>query len=828
MGGPPRRFAQGRRRARPPGVADDLHVRGARCHNLRGIDVSIPRGKTTVITGVSGSGKTTLAFDTIFAEGQRRYVECLSTYARRFLGRLDRASVEAVSGLAPAIAIDQKVSAQTPRSTVATVTEIHDHFRLLWTHVGVPHCPKCGEAVRACAPGQAPERLAGLGKGRLIAILPKARSAAELRAEGYARSRVGGREVDLDELVGNEVANLVVDRFDPVRVERTRIIEAVALAFRLGGGKCLFVHEKGELSIAEKPLCSRHGAVVPDPLTPRCFSFNHWQGACPACEGLGRKRTRAVWWKGENDQRLLADLAPGAPCPHCKGARLRPESLAVQVGGQGIGEVGAWTVDKAVAFFGDLQLVGNDAIIAEAPLREIRSRLSFLQRVGLGYLGLDRRGDTLSGGEAQRIRLASQIGSGLTGCIYVLDEPTVGLHPRDTGLLLDTVEDLRALGNTVLMVEHDPETIRRAHHVIDLGPGAGEEGGMVVGSGPPQELGPASVTGAYLRGERAIHVPSVRRTAKGWIDLGPLTLHNLRAVKARFPRGVLTAVTGVSGSGKSTLVMEGLVPSLPDCVVIDQAPIGRSPRSTPATYVGAWDAIRELFASMPLSVERGWNGGRFSFNGSAGACPHCGGHGKQQIEMHFISDVWVTCEPCRGRRFEATTLDVRWKGLSVADVLDLRVDEACELFAAQRRVLRGLQSLADVGLGYLRLGQSATTLSGGEAQRIKLAVGLTEKTVSEGKVYVLDEPTTGLHLADVERLLAVVDRLVDKGNTVIVVEHHLDVIRHADHVIDLGPEAGDQGGRILVAGTPEQVAAHRTSHTGRALREASPRNAPRK
>ena len=837
FGGGPRRFAAGRAKTFVAGRADDLVVRGARCHNLRGVDVRIPRGKTTVITGVSGSGKTSLAFDTIFAEGQRRYVESLSTYARRFLGRLDRAPVDAVEGLAPSIAIDQKVSAQTPRSTVATVTEVWDNMRLLWTHVGVAHCHKCGEVVRACSPGQAPERLAGRGPGRVVVDLAIARPAHELLAEGFARADRLGVAVALDSLGAAPVPCLVIDRFDPARVEKSRVIEAVALAYKLGGGRARFVSSVGSWPLCARAECSTHGAVVPDPLTSRHFSFNHHLGACPACEGIGRKRTRAVWWKGDADQRLLADAAPGALCYVCEGARLRPESLAVRVGGRSIAEVAAMSVADAAAFFSALQLAGNDRLIAELPLLQLGARLGFLLDVGLEYLSLDRRGDTLSGGEAQRIRLASQIGSGLVGCIYVLDEPTIGLHPRDTDRLLRTIDRLRALGNTVIMVEHDPETIRRADWVIDLGPGAGEEGGLLLAAGTPDGLGPASLTGAFLRGERVIAVPTARRQPAAWLTVGPIRQHNVAGVTARFPMGCLTVVTGVSGSGKSTVVLEGLVPALragrpgawrivpstgatqatPELSVIDQAPIGRSPRSTPATYLGIWDAVRELYAGTPVAKERGWTGGRFSFNAGAGACPHCGGHGQLRIEMHFVSDVWVRCDHCQGRRFERSTLDVRWKGHTVADVLEMRADAALELFAAHRKIARGLRSLVDVGLGYLRLGQSSATLSGGEAQRIKLALGLMERPGDVGRVYVLDEPTTGLHLADVDKLLRVLDRLVEQGHTVVVVEHHLDVIRHADWVIDLGPEAGAAGGTIVVEGPPERVVAEPRSHTGRAL-----------
>ncbi len=826
FGGKPVAFAAERPPASYGTGGGDLEIRGARRNNLRGIDVTLPRGKMTVVTGVSGSGKTSLAFDTIFAEGQRRYVECLSTYARRFLGRLDRAPVDSVRGLAPSIAIDQRNSGGNARSTVATVTELQDYFRLLWANLGVPHCPHCGVEVRAFGPSGAADHLARVapGKGRLVAQLPKGTTSAWLREQGFVRGWVasasegvaGGKEVDLESVA--TVSAVVVDRFDPNTIDRARVAEAVALAYRFGHDRAVFVGASGGASAAvvlsATAQCPDHGRVHLEPLTPKHFSFNHWLGACPACDGLGRQLLGSVY----------------VACPGCHGGRLKEALLAVRFAGRGIAEIGRMTVDEANAWFSGLTLHPLDARIAEQPLREARARLGFLGSVGLGFLTLGRTADTLSGGEAQRIRLASQLGGGLTGVIYVLDEPTIGLHPRDTARLLDTLEKLTANDNTLVIVEHDPETIRRAAHVIDLGPGAGEYGGRVLASAAPDDLGPDSITGAYLRGERGIPVPTERRAGGPPIRIRGATRNNLRKVNVDLPSNTLIAVTGVSGSGKSTLIMDLLVGALEgrevsakvtlpegewSFAVVDQSPIGRSPRSTPATYAGVMDPLRALFAATNTAKERGWDIGRFSYNTKKGGCTVCGGYGSELVEMHFLSNVWVRCDACSGRRYARETLEVRWKGLSIADVLDLRVDDALEQFAAHRSIVRPLQALVDVGLGYVRLGQPATELSGGEAQRVKLACGLAAR--QKRCLYVLDEPTTGLHLADVEKLVTVFDRLVDAGNTVIVVEHHLDVIRHADHVVDMGPEGGELGGRIVAQGTPERVEKVKASWTGQAL-----------
>jgi excinuclease ABC subunit A len=956
----------------PLGVAQatqgsDLLLRGVRTHNLRGIDVDLPRGKMSVITGPSGSGKSSLAFDTIFAEGQRRYVESLSTYARRFLGRMGKAPVDKVEGLAPAIAIDQRNGGSNPRSTVATVTEVYDSLRLLYARIGVPHCPACAREVIAWSASAAARHLQALnpGGGRLVAggpgfLLPADMDAAALVRDGFVRlwRWSTSEEVELD---GSSAANvggcsLVVDRIDPHQTSRQRLAEAVGVAYGYGADRACFLPRDGSPAIVltRAAECPDHGRVLLDEVTPRHFSFNAHVGACPGCDGLGRKeavdpallfpsphlklvdaidgRAKQGLLKSKRNQALVQALFkrhgmpastpvtdwppalrrallygsdseldvnwsrtwgstktkvsesrnwPGmvplidgwagratwlrqeTECSDCQGQRLRPEVRAVTLGarpgeapadtpglvpldagrqaeigppGLSIGALCALTVQQARVFWGALRLDAERAMIAEQAVSEVQSKLAFLDDVGLGYLTLDRAADSLSGGEAQRIRLATQLGSRLTGVIYVLDEPTIGLHPRDTERLLGTLHGLRDLGNTLVVVEHDPAVMRAADHLLDLGPGAGEYGGQVMAQGTPAQVEASGcLTGQYLSGTRAIPRPQARRKAQGWLESPASHLHNLSGVSARLPLGCLSVVTGVSGSGKSTLIMDVLAPWLREqgerqgtrkgfrkdalrLVEVDQKPIGRTPRSTPATYAGLLDPIRALLAGTPLARENGWGPGRFSFNAAEGRCVHCEGRGALQVEMHFLSDVWVPCEHCGGRRFDEQTLRVRWKGLNIADILELSVDEATEHFAVQRSLHRRLSALAEVGLGYLRLGQPATELSGGEAQRMKLAVELAVR--SQTTCYLLDEPTTGLHFGDVEKLLVVLHKLVDQGHTVVLIEHHLDVIDNADHVVDMGPEGGKGGGRILATGTPEELSLNwekTGSWTGRAL-----------
>ncbi|MEQ1568457.1 MAG: excinuclease ABC subunit UvrA, partial [Myxococcota bacterium] len=931
------------RPAPPVAQPTQLSVRGARMHNLRSIDVDIPHDAMTVITGVSGSGKTSLAFDTIFAEGQRQYVESLSTYARRFLGRVERAPVDRIEGLQPAIAIDQRSGGHNPRSTVATVTEIHDVLRLLYARIGQLHCPRCRRPIAALPPGEAAVRLRALapGLGWLLAALrptddPEVRRRSLIH-DGWTRL-VGDvpledeRAVDLLR-AGTE---LVIDRFAPEKTALARVVEAVESAYRLGGGALRFVPRAGgePVAMSARAECPEHGVVLEGELTPRHFSFNARLGACTRCDGVGvtaavvperlfpqpshgfwdaidprvgsvlarsarnRSMIEAVlgkyghtptdpvagwtpairsavlegldepvavrwskdWgrtvqtveerrpWAGllavlDGWQARLSWLVSERECPRCGGGRLRPELLAVTIAGRSIAELSAMSVDACAEVVGAWGLEGAAATIADRPIHELRGRLAFLRDVGLGYLALDRAASTLSGGEGQRIRLASQLGSGLCAVTYVLDEPTVGLHPRDTERLLGTLFGLRDLGNTVLLVEHDPETISRADYVIDLGPGAGIHGGQVIARGTPAELArdPASVTGRWLSGAERMPERATRRAPRSWLTLKEPRGNNLRCGDVSFPVGVWLAVSGVSGSGKSTLVMDTLAPALQATtglevfaaphgglvahetvdrvVVVDQSPIGRTPRSTPATYTKVLDPLRALYAETPTARERGWGPGRFSYNAAEGRCSMCEGRGATLVEMHFLPDVWVTCDACGGKRYDPATLEVRWKGRSIADVLAMRADEAVDLFTHHRAISRQLRALVDVGLGYLTLGQPATTLSGGEAQRVKLAAELGSRRGHV--VYVLDEPTTGLHLADVARLVDVLHRLVDSGHTVITIEHHLGMLSQADWILDLGPEGGGGGGLVVASGTPEQVAQADTP-TGRALAGVTP------
>jgi excinuclease ABC subunit A len=940
---------------RDPGAAGWLRVRGARVHNLADIDVDLPKGALVVCCGLSGSGKSSLAFDTIFAEGQRRYVESLSAYARQFLGQLDKPDVDAVEGLSPAISIDQKSTTHNPRSTVGTVTEIWDHLRLLWARTADAHCPSCGALLRSWSPAAVADAVLGKRAGNdALICAPMVRSRKGTHAEiidkiasaGFARVRVDGavhRVTETPPLDKNKAHSIdaVVDRVNLGTQRRRRIVEAVEQAFTLSGGLVSFVFDGDDTETFSDTLgCGDCGVSVASP-EPRTFSFNSPYGACDVCDGLGsalevsddlviadttrslrngaivpwtnssgeahfqrmleavinrhggsmdtpwkqlpakvrnvvmkgdasiKVRTKfetnfetreydamfegvRAWlrrrlddaWSDANRERMAQFFRP-VPCSACAGTRLRASARGFRVGERSITDVASMTVDVAVQFFDGLELRGAKATIGARVVKEITERLMFLSSVGLGYLSLDRSATSLSGGEAQRIRLASQIGSGLTGVLYVLDEPSIGLHQRDNEALIATLERLRDLGNTVIVVEHDEDTIDAADWVVEIGPGAGEHGGRVLFSGPRGlfESTEGSYTADYLTGRRAIATPAQRRQGNGAaITVLGARANNLDGFDARFPTGAFTVVTGVSGSGKSTLVNDILAAGaarslhrsvqlpaehrridglerIDKLVVVDQAPIGRTPRSNPATYTGVFDKIRELFSATPSAKERGWGPGRFSFNVAArsggGRCEACLGEGTLKVEMNFLPDVWVSCESCEGRRYTDETLQVNYKGKSIADVLAMPISDAAPFFAAVPTISRHLQTLNDVGLGYVRLGQPATTLSGGEAQRVKLAAELLRR--STGKtLYILDEPTTGLHFEDVNRLIGVLGRLVDGGNTVIVIEHNLDVVRSADWVIDLGPEGGPAGGSIIAEGTPEMVATMDT-HTGRFL-----------
>ena len=928
-----------------------ITIRGARQHNLKNIDLDLPRDCLVVITGLSGSGKSSLAFDTLYAEGQRRYVESLSTYARQFLERLEKPDVDLIDGLAPAIAIEQKSAGHNPRSTVGTVTEIHDYLRLLFARVGVAHCHLCGRAITSQSLDQMVGELMALPQGsRIIIYAPlvdRAKGAHEkrlnrLRKDGFARVRVDGQTLELDavrklDARKHHTIEVVVDRLVIRESVRNRLADSLELALALADGLVKVEPLEGEgLIFSEKSSCPQCG-ISHSALTPASFSFNSPQGACPRCNGLGttaefdpalvipnpelslREGAVALWadrnsvhfaeflealtshygvdiytpyrelpedfkaallyGSGEDKIRffferrnrrhtyekpfeglipklqrryLETDSAAAREeikrymnfrsCPECRGARLNPASRSVRVDGRTISEFSALSVADAATAFSRLNLSGKQAKIAHRLSKEILDRLGFLNNVGLGYLSLDRSAATLSGGESQRIRLATQIGSKLTGVLYVLDEPSIGLHQRDNQRLLQTLIQMREMGNTVLVVEHDEATILAADHVVDMGPGAGVRGGEVIFSGPPDRLATESrsLTGQYLSGRRRIHRPEHRRPGNGkQIVIRGASANNLKQIDAAFPLGCLTCVTGVSGSGKSSLVLETLYRALAqrlhlaripagahrdmegldhvDKVIhIDQSPIGKTPRSNPVTYTGLFTPIRDLFSKTPEARARGYRPGRFSFNVRGGRCEACQGDGIVKIEMHFLPDVYVPCDVCHGRRYNRETLDIRYRGKTIVDVLEMTVNQSLAFFERIPAIRPKLQTLVEVGLGYLRLGQSATTLSGGEAQRVKLARELGRRDTGR-TVYILDEPTTGLHMEDINNLLAVLDRLVAAGNTVVVIEHHLDVIKAADHIIDLGPEGGDEGGRIVALGTPEEVARCADSHTGRYL-----------
>ncbi|NUO65420.1 MAG: excinuclease ABC subunit UvrA [Gemmatimonadaceae bacterium] len=931
-------------------MADEsLIVRGAREHNLKNIDVTIPRDRLTVITGLSGSGKSSLAFDTIYAEGQRRYVESLSAYARQFLGLMEKPDVDLIEGLSPAISIEQKTAGHNPRSTVGTVTEIYDYLRLLYARAGTPHCPNCGRPVARQSAAQITESiLAWPDDARIEVLAPLVRGRKgefrdlfeTVRRQGFVRALVDGSLIELADPPKlnrrqNHNISVVVDRLVVREEDRGRIADSVETALKLADGSLEVVRHDGAkpetVLFSERYGCPECGISMPE-LEPRHFSFNSPFGACPACSGLGTRHEvseelilgdprisilegvilpwgepsgslrrvtlpmlarqlkfdlNAPWgtlpkstrdciihgtqgkkpgeeaWPGvltlvrerydETDSdtvRLeLGEYMVPVPCNVCQGQRLKPEALAVTVAGKGIGEVVDFSITDALDFFESIAIRGNgrpglDAEIAGPILKEVRERLRFLVDVGLDYLTMNRSAESLSGGEAQRIRLATQIGSRLVGVLYILDEPSIGLHQRDNARLLATLAQLRDLGNTVIVVEHDEETMMAADYLLDLGPAAGKHGGEVIAAGTVPEVmaNPASLTAKYLSGELAVEIPDRRRTPSPGLSIRVegATEHNLRDVTVDIPLGTFVAVTGVSGSGKSTLVEDVLHRSLArhfyrarlipgahrritglehiDKVIdIDQSPIGRTPRSNPATYTGLFTPIRDLFAEMPESKIRGYGPGRFSFNVKGGRCEACQGDGLVKIEMHFLPDVYVPCEVCKGKRYNRETLEVRFRGLSIADVLELTVEDALEIFENQPRIRQKLETLNDVGLGYIHLGQSATTLSGGEAQRIKLATELSKRDTGR-TFYILDEPTTGLHFEDVRVLLAVLHRLVDRGNTVLVIEHNLDVVKTADWIIDMGPEGGQRGGTVVATGSPEEVAKVEASHTGRYLR----------
>jgi len=946
-------------------VNDRIVIRGAKQHNLKNVDITLPRDQLIVFTGLSGSGKSSLAFDTIYAEGQRRYVESLSSYARQFLGQMDKPEVDSIDGLSPAISIDQKTTSRNPRSTVGTVTEIHDYLRLLYANIGQPHCPKCGKPIVQQSVDQMVDSILGLGEGKRILVMgpvvrgrkgEHAKVFEDLRKAGYVRVMVDG---NVDELTADfaleknkkHTISAVVDRLVIREDVRGRLGDSIETAMELSGGLVIIRdNDSGEeLTFSGNYACPDCGISIEE-LTPRMFSFNNPYGACPECAGLGtlmradpdiiipdkskslregaikvsgwnsgvtesmaemylealakhyhfsldtpvkdlpkdvvdkiiygtgkekikveydrahssgtfmasfegiannierrHRETGSDWMKEE-----LEGYMSNIPCPACKGMRLKPEVLGVTIGGKSIAALSDLPVYQIRVFLDGLQLTEKEAFIGDRILKEIRERLSFLVDVGLDYITLSRAAYTLSGGEAQRIRLATQIGSHLMGVLYILDEPSIGLHQRDNDKLLATLKNLRDLGNTLIVVEHDEDTIRAADHIVDIGPGAGEHGGEIIAQGSLQEIidNPRSITGQYLSGKKYIPIPKKRREPTGYLKIVGPRENNLKGMDVNLPLGVFTCVTGVSGSGKSTLVNEILYKALSrdimrskarpgrfesiqgmellDKVInIDQSPIGRTPRSNPATYTGVFDLIRQLFADTQDAKAWGYKSGRFSFNVKGGRCEACSGDGIVRIEMHFLPDVYVQCDVCKGKRYNRDTLEVHYKGKNIYEVLDMTVEQAQEFFRPIPRIRTKLDTLMDVGLGYMKLGQPSTTLSGGEAQRVKLATELSRRSTGN-TLYILDEPTTGLHVDDVARLVDIIQRLTEGGNSVVVIEHNLDVIKTADYIIDLGPEGGDRGGRIVVQGTPEKVAASKKSYTGKYLREILDREKDRK
>ncbi len=935
-------------------MKNEIVIRGAREHNLKNVSLTLPRDKMIVFTGLSGSGKSSLAFDTIYAEGQRRYVESLSSYARQFLGQMEKPDVELIEGLSPAISIDQKSTSNNPRSTVGTVTEIHDYLRLLYARIGIPHCPKCGRVIERQTVDQVVEQIMALGEGARVQIIAPAvrgrkgehaKLLAQIQKDGYVRVKVDGTVYDiadvpvLDKKLKHTI-DVIVDRIIVRKGSEGRLADSLETAFSFGAGLAKVEHNGEEQLFSENYACPECGISIEE-LTPRMFSFNNPYGACPTCSGLGslmkidpalivpneelslkKGAINATGWQSSNAssiagmylaalgekygfsldtpfkklsaeakkvilygtgserihveyhkefgegsydspfegvipnlerryretqsdfmKREIEEYMANIPCPDCNGKRLKKESLSVTVGGMNIAEISDMTVRHAREKLGSLKLTQTEELIARQILKEIDSRLGFLISVGLDYLTLSRMAGTLSGGEAQRIRLATQIGSSLVGVLYILDEPSIGLHQRDNARLIDTLKGMRDLGNTLIVVEHDEETMLNADYIVDIGPGPGEHGGEVVFAGTPEEIlkDENSITGKYLSGREYIPIPKHRRpVGESWLSIRGARANNLKNVNADIPIGVFTFFTGVSGSGKSSLVNEVMkkallrdlnrartkpgehdailgIEKLDKIIDIDQSPIGRTPRSNPATYTGLFDLVRDVFAQTPDAKMRGYTNGRFSFNVKGGRCEACHGDGILKIEMHFLPDIYVPCEVCGGKRYNRETLEVRYKGKTIADVLDMTVEEALHFFAPLPKLAKKLQTLYDVGLGYIRLGQPSTTLSGGEAQRVKLATELARKDTGR-TIYVLDEPTTGLHTDDVKRLLSILQRLCDGGSTVVVIEHNLDVIKAADYIIDLGPEGGDMGGTIVCCGTPEQVAENRKSYTGKYLK----------